>query len=67
MNGRDAAAFAGTFTDGGATARFGLELVRLMVIPPEVARPARFTTFAVVASPAVTLDGDNVNEVGTAG
>jgi len=57
------AALAGTVTVEGTAATDLLELERLMVIPPEGARPARFTVFAVVDCPPITFTGAKTSEL----
>lgn len=44
-----------------------MELERLTLSPPAGAVPCRFTTFAVVDNPPITVDGDKTTEPGTAG
>lgn len=57
---------AGTVKVEGTAATAGLELERLTISPPESAVPFRFTTFAVVDSPAVTVPRDSTTEAGIA-
>jgi hypothetical protein len=63
VNGTETEALAGTITADGTAASAGLELRRLILTPPEGASPNRFTTFALVDSPLVTLAGVRTSEL----